>query len=503
MRHENREKLFEGTAEGNARRNCRSGFFARTAALSLAAVLALLFLASCQDTEQHKNETGDAVVTSPSGSESTKEEGGNEFPSPSYAYEYAWLIAAAGNTRDIAPSAVTPSAEPLPDAVCPDRQPSAAFETEGYDENCTLVRLPVFSGRRELYGVHMRTCVSFVNNGGEAAVPVFSEDIPLRLTLYMGYVIEDGDNTVVYDREGRVLLTAADDFPAPANTRDADGAPLFLTAEGAYLKIENGAFVPADYEDARDSRGLYFDYPASYGTPDGTLVRLAVTGEAGIRYGYGADDATVIPAAYAEAYAFREGAATVKLAASGYGVIGEDGGTILSGSRYYTNENRRRVLSRNVAPADPGIFGLGAYYRDEGLLRVRTQDSDFENGGITADRDWLMRQDGSEFPIPSGFSLVSYSDGVLLLRSDNTGYYGMYAAGGYWVAQPVFTYARPFVGGLAVLGFSEGYRGVIDTAGHVVLPFRYDFLSDFSSGLFAAYTAADGWEVFALQKQNG
>lgn len=477
----------------------------RAAALFSAGAVLLALLSSCQNRDSINGEKETDFPPACSGADSTKAE--ETIPSPSYAYEYALMISRMGNTRDILPAPVVPEAGGISTADCRDWLPDdedagrAAFETERYGEDCFFVRLLSFSGRDGQYGVRMASSVQW-KNGANGAEPVLTEDIPFRLTAYMGYVIEHGEKTAVYSREGECLLETEADFPAPANTRDADGAPLFLSADGAYLKIENGVLVPAAYDDARDSRGLYFDYPSSYGTPDGTLSRISEGSGDGVRYGYADEGGTKIPASYERAFAFRGGAAVVKLASSGYGVIGEDGGMLLYGSRYYTNENRRRVLSQNAAPADPGLFGLGAYYRDHGLIRVHTQDSDFENGEITADRDWLMQEDGSEFAIPSGFSLVAYSDGVLLLRSRNTGYYGMYAREGYWVAQPVFSYARPFVGGVAVLGFSEGYRGAIDTEGNVILPFRYTVLSDFSSGLLTAYSEIDGWEVFATMRET-
>jgi hypothetical protein len=97
--------------------------------------------------------------------------------------------------------------------------------------------------------------------------------------------------------------------------------------------------------------------------------------------------------------------------------------------------------------------------------------------------------------IPEGYNLVSYSDSILLV--ERNGRYGYYHRDGYWVAQPIYTYAAPFIEGLAVLGYEDGSKGVIDTSGNIVIPFHYTTISNASTGVFACYSEATGWKVFA------
>ena len=46
---------------------------------------------------------------------------------------------------------------------------------------------------------------------------------------------------------------------------------------------------------------------------------------------------------------------------------------------------------------------------------------------------------GKEYPIPSGYTLITYSDGVLLLRNNETGLYGCMNYKGAWIVQPEYS----------------------------------------------------------------
>ncbi len=166
---------------------------------------------------------------------------------------------------------------------------------------------------------------------------------------------------------------------------------------------------------------------------------------------------------------------------------------------YLTNENSRYVAASYVAPLYPDLRSLGHLYFDRGYVRVRELERDYSyRESVTADRELLIDTTGNEFEIPEGYSLAGYSDGVLLLERD--GKYGYYSVAGHWIAQPVYTYAQPFLEGLGVIGFADGRCGVIDTEGRIVLPFVYDYISAPSSGLLAAFREEEGWSVFAKVK---
>ena len=97
--------------------------------------------------------------------------------------------------------------------------------------------------------------------------------------------------------------------------------------------------------------------------------------------------------------------------------------------------------------------------------------------------------------VPEGYTIVSYSDSVFLVERD--GRYGYYHRDGYWVLQPIYTYAAPFIEGLAVVGYEDGVKGVVDTTGTIVIPFSFTSISNASTGLFACFSEQDGWKVYA------
>ena len=177
----------------------------------------------------------------------------------------------------------------------------------------------------------------------------------------------------------------------------------------------------------------------------------------------------------ARAYAFSEGFACI---VDDYGVL-----KIISTSGRVTAQLNRTYLTdaghgstymnrKYYRPFYNDIYHLGYYYFDHGLMRVRVIEHERLEGDIvnyiTADDGILIDPYGNEFKIPAGYKLVSYSDGILLLERD--GKYGYYHRGGYWIAQPVYTYAMPFVEGIGIIGDADGFKGAVDTAGNTVIP---------------------------------
>lgn len=142
-------------------------------------------------------------------------------------------------------------------------------------------------------------------------------------------------------------------------------------------------------------------------------------------------------------------------------------------------------------------YMLGHYYFDDGLIRMRVVERLPHKLNIYEDDyEVLLDTNGKKVSIvPEGYTLVSYSDSVFLL--ERNGRYGYYHRDGYWVAQPIYTYAAPFIEGLAVVGYENGVKGVIDTSGNIVIPFRYNVISNASSGLFACFSDEEGWKVYA------
>ncbi len=174
----------------------------------------------------------------------------------------------------------------------------------------------------------------------------------------------------------------------------------------------------------------------------------------------------------------------------------------------FVNEHNRYVTEYMLPPLTNGVESIGFYYFDEGLTRVRKQTIDYYNYDsrdlvrVVTDYDVLIDVDGNEYELPVGFELKGYSDGVILLRDNDTYKYGFLHSDGYWIAQPIYESAEPFIHGLAVLETYDRRFGMIDTEGNIVLPFTYDYITNCSDGVIAAYRKESGWIVFRLMEKN-
>ena len=92
---------------------------------------------------------------------------------------------------------------------------------------------------------------------------------------------------------------------------------------------------------------------------------------------------------------------------------------------------------------------------------------------------------------------------MLLLKKEGEQRYGYMDCYGNWVVDPVFSYAACFKQGLAVVGWEDGKKAVIDTDGNIVLPMCFSQISDVSRGMLAAWDEACGWVVFAISNASG
>ena len=202
---------------------------------------------------------------------------------------------------------------------------------------------------------------------------------------------------------------------------------------------------------------------------------------------------------YAHAYNFREGRAITVDDNGILRIINTSGGSAVYLNRSYKADYDRGgqyTTEFYTLPFDRDIYQLGYYYYDHGYTRVlRCERLSYNINVYTANDELLVDASGNAYHVPDGYDLISYSEGILLLKRD--GRYGYYHVDGYWVAQPVFTYAMPFVEGLGVIGFEDGIKGVIDTSGNVVIPFAYDEIEGISSGVILCYSEEDGWKIFA------
>ena len=164
------------------------------------------------------------------------------------------------------------------------------------------------------------------------------------------------------------------------------------------------------------------------------------------------------------------------------------------------NSVGRPVVDNYYLPLTNGIESLGFYYFDHGLVRVRRQSYDKGQDNVyhmlrpEFDDDELIYADGTKFTLAEGYDVISYSDGMILLRSGG-GKYGYMDYTGAWIVAPELDDAKPFVEGLAPVR-RGGSWGVIDTAGNTVIPLAYDSVQTTSSGIIVAHWDG-GWTVFA------
>lgn len=333
--------------------------------------------------------------------------------------------------------------------------------------------------------------------------------------LYMGYIIinsADG-NSSLYNANGEKLIDLEDKMPA--NKRTYDGTPVFKNSKNKYyiFSSENNTFE--EISETKIVYALEYDYPAySYKTQDGVHIYPSYVSSKKV-YAYldAEDEKQEINTNYSRAYSFGpSGCALVKLTSGSVRIIDSTGKAVHTSPTtifVYYPEGSDAGYSVNVQryyalPYVNDISSIGSGTVDEyGWMRIRIQLRGRSAGignKIVADYETLINTEGKLFEIPEGYTLEAYSNGVLLLSKN--GLYGYYSVEGKWIANPIYTFASPFIQGLAAVGYEDGTVGMIDTKGNIVLPFAFRYVSNVSSGLVAAYSDVNGWEIFNLMENE-
>ncbi len=410
---------------------------------------------------------------------------------------------------------------------------------------------------------------------GEITTTVVTEETPRPvLSLYMGYMLyDDGEYTQLLYKNGKVLMRFDETQIIPGNTRDKYGTPLFYrwkwdAAQGmvkAWYKLsyDGSAFEFANYDDERDNRGLYFDYPVSYGVSDNPALEKVWEEEEAFQtrieeeaeseweadkewqewydtlvneekrntvyyerqkeekaaainaplaekplIAYYKNGTDLTGYKYMEAYAFRSGLSAVmeNTDRGALYFINENGNRVLGEVKsHYMASYERHVITCYRMPLTNGIESIGSFYMDHGLIRVRKQIIDYSGLvvynviRVIIDEDVLIDRYGNEFPLPAGYKLLSYSDGMIVLEKN--GKVGVMDYTGNWIAEPIYASAAPFVDGLSALTTADGRVGMIDTKGNIILPFAYEHISQASSGLVTAYDKELGWQAFQIMEK--
>ncbi len=298
---------------------------------------------------------------------------------------------------------------------------------------------------------------------------------------------------------------------------EGEGNPVMEEAKAYYTLSPYGiGFAYSAFNDLTDGRGLRFDYPSYYGLTDNGLtlavkLRDLYTQPIGKplemkhdpiwAYTAGGYEATEYE--FKRAYNFSEGLGCVVTEPyykdGGLYFVDGSGRRLFPTKDQYTNNTDRIVITTLMPPVDTGEASIGSFYYDHGLVRVRRESIDGTNYiwdhviRYLDTEDILIDRSGNEFPIPEGYELVSYSDGVILLKRH--GQYGYMDYTGKWIAEPVYKDGKPFSEGLGVLTTADGRCGVIDVSGNVVVPFEYSSISSCSDGVMAAYHPERGWQI--------
>lgn len=360
------------------------------------------------------------------------------------------------------------------------------------------------------------------------------EKIP-ALEAYMGYIFADnGQSVYIYDAYGRHIGYFDPGTYAFAYKRDRLGNPLFVNRYPQHITVstedgeqsadfhsfsyyylgKDGGIYESGYNDPTDTRGLRGDYPAYYGVFDSDfgrectysrVVQKTVKGtlESFIRTRWTVTwmDEPINDTVYYAAFPYSEGYACVADEEGTVFFIDTYGRQTFETKREYYDDSSsstgRYVIERLLLPFDE-TTALGCYYFDHGLVMARRQVADkyqmedWDVDWINSDEYVILRTDGSDFPIPQGYSVKNYSDGVILLEKGGTFGYMDYT--GAWLGVPEYEDAMPFMEGLAPCK-KNGRWGVIDTNGNTVIPFMYDYIQSPSSGIIICHSE-NGWNTY-------
>jgi hypothetical protein len=323
---------------------------------------------------------------------------------------------------------------------------------------------------------------------------------------FMDFIIisrPEGDS--LYDASGRLIF---EDFgesgfeilrerdPATNKTVfEKDGATYIFDPAGG----EDGAgeFVPVSYNRRLGSRGVSFMYPSYYGARHASGFYTNINWYGRWAYMSSATNEQVHMggnAGHGMTFNFSEGLA----------VAYQDRDGISGGIRIY-NESRQSVTPPGgnyyLPPAsETTLRDIGFYYFDHGLTRAIYRMVDptaaaFEERHVLLEHktDSSGRSFFTEFYTPEDYTVVSYSNGMILLEKN--GSYGFMNYRGEWIAQPIYSFAQPFFEGVAVIGVGS-MRALIDTQGNLLTRgFIYNQITNCTGGIIALYENNRGWIV--------
>lgn len=386
------------------------------------------------------------------------------------------------------------------------REPLSETETKEESENKTKEDAPqtVVSDEDKPAIEAIRSLYAFagVNTAKTPITPLpFQSD---RMTITKQILPEGSFSTamgfVVSTVDGKEMLFTADTLQ---EIFDSEGYHLtkYRTSGGdaVFTKDKTDGYFRYDPAtklfsavtfDPKGSVQNDFSYtlPRSYGKADaGTELTFSdgLYGYRGFRTEDGRGSVFTVPNKYPTAFAYSEGFA-VMADAKGKVTIRND-----RGQEVFTNYDF-------ILPDLKGEEALGFHYFDGGVLRVIVAGYDAQ-GKLTSRRETMINTKGQEVTLPTGYTVVSLHEGILLVTDGEM--YGYLSASGAWISPPVYSEASPFYEGLAVVTDKDGKMGLIDSQGKTVLPCAFNLVTNFSDGHALCYTKSTGW--YLLTKVSG
>lgn len=333
-----------------------------------------------------------------------------------------------------------------------------------------------------------KTTYSTKVRGLRVFTPYTASEFRCAADIYMGYlVVSDGTSLTFYNGKFEQIYKyeSEEEELIFAYERDEEDRPLFkLGDDFYYIDEETHELTPSDF-DARDSRGLNYNYPTTFGKFEGQFTAFRSGSKYGIK---NAEGERVRGAIYEKGYNYSEG----------LGLIVYDDETCYMNEKVKIAIEGEKMNIHIIGRTDEN--GIGALYFDGGYVFTRIvkyhplyKKNPERYNIVEEDADVVIDKNGNIFELPAGCTAKAYSDQRILV--ENGGKYGFYAVKGAWIADTVYSYATPYYEGLAVVG-SGNAKGVIDMDGNFVIPLSYSHISVCSGGIIVCYSSTTGYEIY-------
>lgn len=297
----------------------------------------------------------------------------------------------------------------------------------------------------------------------------------------MGFIIAADENgRRALNAKGETIVFPEETSMVFFGVRDAQNRPIFKDwrSDTLYAVEQDGTITETSYDERVDSRGVFFDYPSYYGVSDDPDCTVVSSRSA---FGYRVHENKSVPTSYTKAYAFSEG----------YGCATDDQNRLY----FYNADGRLRI--GGLASVMYGVAdgsredALGYFYFDEGLTRVIRRQ--YSRGELISEHETFVNRKGTEFRVPSDYTVAAYHCGRILVQKGE--FSGYMTSRGKFICDPIYTYARPFFEGLAVVGEKDGKKGMMDRDGNMVIPMIFDEITDCSGGVICLYDETCGWQI--------